>query len=154
MPPLYRARAGMTGQGIAVEVRGLRELLRDLRAAQPAVHRDMRRELRDVAGEVAKDASHRAPRSTRPMQKGRKRRLADSLRPAVRGSAVYVRSPVPYGNIVHWGGRRPSDAHNRAKWINVPARPFIAQAAEANAERFLDEVGDAVERVLSRHGFH
>lgn len=142
------------GFGVAIEVHGLRKLLRDLRAIDRGLEREVRRRLRQAAEPVRATAEQLAPRSDRPLQKGRRRRLHESLRVYARGARVYIASPLPYATIVHWGGRRPTDARRREGWIAVEPDPFIEQAAFLHQNELADDVTDAVNDLARRNGFH
>lgn len=134
---------------------GLRELRRDLRKIDKGIDRELRQELTSAAEPLRDAAAARAPRGTRPIPKSRRprRRLADSLRVSLRGDTVAIRSPVPHARIVHDGGRRPVGGDRGGRWIRVPARPFIADAAEGQAGRLLERLGDRVDAFARRNGF-
>ena len=153
MPRTLRSYGLREGE-FSVVVEGLSDLLRDLRAIDKAIPREVRRELVKVAKPLAVRAGSLAPRGTRRLQKGRRQRLGGSLRPATRGDRVVIRSPLPYAKIVHWGGRRPADTRNREKWIAIAGRPFVAKALDGMQREIFDDLADAVDGVLARHGFN
>ena len=140
------------GRGLGVEVPELRDAIRDLRRIEPRVAREAQREIAQALAPIVAAARADAPVGTRPKGRGR-RRLRDTIRAQVGSGGVWVGSRLPYANIVHWGGRRPADAHNRTNWIDVKGRPFIARAAERQADRLLGEIDRAIDRVYTRHGF-
>lgn len=125
-----------------VEVNGLAAFRRDVKRLDPAVAKELQGELKDAAGRVLDEARAGAPRRTGA--------LAASLRVSLttRGASIYSR--LPYAPVVHWGGTiRP-----RGAAITFPRTEFVTRAAHDNAERLLEDVGDAVERAATRTGWH
>jgi HK97 gp10 family phage protein len=153
------ARSPRLGQpslnGTSVEVEGLRDLMRDLRKlGDKDAAREVRGALKKAAAPIAADAARRAPRSDRDRRNWKyKKHLADTIRPAVQGNKVFIRSPAPHGKTVHWGGRHPADTHNREKWVVVRGRPFISDAVEAHADRLVDMIGDGLEDAAVKNGW-
>jgi phage gpG-like protein len=106
------------------------------------LNREVSDALKGAASEVVTRASTLAPR--------RSGRLAGSLRPFAAGLKAGVRSPLPYANVVHWGGTiRPKGAP-----VHFRRRPFIEKAAEERADRVLEKVADNIEALATRHGWH
>lgn len=143
-----------------IDALGLKELRRDIAAISKDANREALKAIRLAAEPVRRDAARRAPRSAkvpagRKTVTGRASRLhlADSLKVSVAKGRVSIRSPLAHAKVVHWGGRHPVFG-NREKWVPVRPNPFIARAAEANADRMLDDLADATERLILRHGFN
>lgn len=121
----------------AVEVHGLRELRRDLRAIDRTLPRELSKDMKAAAeGTVLPAAKQQAPRRTG--------RLADSLKVSVRATSVAIRSPLPYAQPIHWGWPRR----------NIRANPFIERAIEEKGEALVDALGDGIEELARRHGFN
>ena len=130
------------GGGVRVEVEGLAKLRRDLRRMQPAALKEIRGVLRDAAGVVAADAARNAPRLTGA--------LAKSIRPGTSGNRAFVRSRLPYAGVHEYGGR----ISPQGTPISIKRSAFIARAIEAKQEQIVDELGDGIERVATKHGWH
>ena len=147
------SRTGVSIEGLAPFRRGLRQMDRSLDV-------NLRQELKAAAEPIRQDAQRRAPQGSRPIPASRspRKRLADSLTVQVRGNTVAIRSGLPYAKVVHGlpGGRparRPFDARNRSDWRYVQPRPFITEAVEANANRLLDGMEDAVDQAARAAGW-
>lgn len=75
--------------------------------------------------------------------------LAASIRPFATARGAGVRSRLPYAGLVHYGGTiRP-----RGVPITFRASLFADRAAEESMDRYVDELGDAVDALAARHGF-
>lgn len=129
-------------QRAEVTVTGLRELRKDLRRLPGQTNKELSGELKRAIGPVLVQARSLAPQRTG--------RLAGSLKPFVLGTRVGIRSRLPYANVVHWGGT----ISPRGTPIRFPRTEFITRAVEAQDDRFVDAVGDAVERAAKRLGWH
>lgn len=120
-----------------ITIDGLKEARRDLGRIDKSLRREADRGLKAAASRtVLPEAREQAPVLT-----GRLRR---SLRVSVSGRGVSIRSRLPYAAAVHWGRQRGPD---------VAANPFIARAADREADRLIEEVGDELDRFFGRHGF-
>jgi hypothetical protein len=141
-------------------VAGLKELRLDLAKISKEANREGLKAIRKAAEPVRRDAARRAPRGEK-VPAGRKTvtgrpshlHLFQSLKVSVAQGRVSIRSPLAHAKTVHWGGRHPVFG-NRERWVQVPPRPFIARAAEAGADRMLEDLADATEDLILRHGFH
>lgn len=80
----------------AVEITGLADLRRTLRATDREGLKAIREVLKDAAGIVATEATLLAPRRTG--------RLARSYKPFTRGNTAGVRSRLPYAPVIEYGG--------------------------------------------------
>jgi hypothetical protein len=125
-----------------IRVEGLREFQRDLKRLEPETAKLLRADIRATAARVAVEARANAPRLTG--------RYAKSIRPYVTAKGVSIGSRVPYAGIVHWGGT----IQPRGVPITFPARPVISDAVDHNADRLINELGDAVETAAHRTGWH
>jgi phage gpG-like protein len=125
-----------------VRVEGLRELNRDLKRLEPETAKLLRTDIRAIAERVAIEARATAPRRTGT--------YARSIRTYVTQRGANIGSTLPQAGVLHFGGTiRP-----RGVPIVFPARPVISQAVDRNADRLVDEMGDAVEQAALRVGWH
>jgi phage gpG-like protein len=126
----------------AVRIEGLAELRRDLRKMQPDTLKEMRGELKAAAAIVAV--------ASRPLAAHRSGALAASFRPGTAGNTAFVRSRLPYAAVHEFGGTiRPKGAP-----ITIKPHPAPTRALEAAADRIVDSIGDGIERVAGRNGWH
>ncbi|MGI8593938.1 MAG: hypothetical protein ACR2ML_06155 [Solirubrobacteraceae bacterium] len=132
-----------------VTVEGLRDLRRDLKRIGTDANRDARDALRRAGQKVLDKAAGDAPRGTRPLPPGRRKRLYQTGRVAVTQRAVDIRFTAPYAKVVHWGGTiRPRGAP-----ITFRRRPFLADAAEAQMDEFVDELERELDGIFARNGY-
>jgi phage gpG-like protein len=125
-----------------VRIEGLADLRRDLRKMAPAVLKEMRDVLKDSATLVAGDA--------RPLAAHRTGKLAASYRPGTAGNSAFVRSRLPYAGVQEFGGRIAP----RGTPITIKATPAVTRSLDKNAERIVDKLGDGIDKVAARNGFH
>ena len=123
-----------------VQVHGLKELRRDMRAMGPAFSRDLSRTLRQSAESTAAEA-----RALAPVRSGR---LAGSIRAGSRGNSAVVRSPLPYAGVQHWGGTIAP----RGTPIRIEGSHFITRAMDD--EQIMNAVEEAFDDMARRHGWH
>lgn len=127
--------------GLHVRARGVPETTRGLRLVDVETRREVSRVLAAAAGPISREAAALAPR-----QSGA---LSRSIRPVVLGARVYVGSPLPYANVVHWGGSiRP-----RGVMISFPRRDFVSRAIEHHTYRLAEDTGDAIDHAARQAGF-
>lgn len=125
-----------------VSIEGLGALRRDFRAIGAGLNRELNAELREAASVAARDAGALAPRRTGA--------LARSYKPFVRGNKVGIRSPLPYAAVHEWGGTiRPRGAP-----ISIQRSAPVSRAVERNADRIIEDIGDRIEALAKRNGFH
>lgn len=86
----------MAQRDYTVNVQGLTELRRRLRATDVGALGAVQSTLRRAAGLAAEEASRLAPRRTGA--------LAGSYRPFARGNIAGVRSRLPYAGVIEFGG--------------------------------------------------
>lgn len=118
-----------------VQVEGLKDLRRDLRALDRDALKQVQRSLKGSAEIVAAQARIDAPKRTGE--------LARSIRAGTSGNRALVRSRLPYGNPIHWGWPKR----------NITANPFIDRAADKKANAALERLADDLEDVFRKHGF-
>lgn len=127
--------------GVLVE--GIKDLRADIRAIDRALPKELTKALKAAAGEVLPTARALAPR--------RSGRLAASLRASGAGTKASIRSALPYANAVHWGtGARP----NRQGPHNIAPRKFVVRAVDRKTDAVVDRLGDEIEALADRHGWH
>lgn len=123
---------GTRSAGIRVE--GASELRRTLKRAGDDLG-DLKSAHGDAAGIVTAASRTRSPK--------RSGRLAASVRGSGAATTATIRAgraSVPYAGPIHWG------------WParNIPANPFIADAAKATEPLWTREYEQAVEKILHR----
>ncbi len=124
-----------------IQIEGLAQLRRDLRAIDAGLSRELNVELRQTVNIAARDAATLAPRRTG--------KLARSYKPFTRGNIAGVRSPLPYAPVNEYGGTiRP-----RGVPIDIRRSQPVSRAVERNADRIAEELGDRIEDLARRHGF-
>ena len=128
--------------GFAIETDGLREFRRDLKRLSPELDKELRGELKEAAGRVAREASTLAPRRTG--------RLAGSYRTSVTLRSASIRSRLPYAQVIEYGGTiEPKGAP-----IKIERSLPVTRAVLRQADRVVHEFGDAVERAADKTGWH
>lgn len=135
---------------LAVRVEGLRDLRRDLRAVEKDLGKELTEALKEGAQPVVSEAQDLAP--ARP-RSGRLRRSIKAY--AVKGG-VGVGSRLPYANVIHWGGttgRGHVPGRGGSGSVKVTGTEFVRRAAESKDDEVLNDIADAVDRLLTRHGF-
>jgi hypothetical protein len=127
-----------------VVVQGLREFRRDLKRLEPAVEKELRKDIKLVAARVAVEASAAARSFSRTGA------FAASIRPYVSGTKAQIGSRLPQAGVLHFGGTiRP-----RGVPIVFKPRPVVSLAVDRNTDRIVDGIGDAVEQAALRVGWH
>lgn len=134
---------------LPIRVEGLKTLRADMKASGKGAVREFRKELAGAAESVVREARPKAPVGAR--SKGAKPHLKDSLSVAVRGDKIVIRSPLPYANLIHWGGSNPSrNSPSRRAKRRVTGRPFIAEAAEARQDELAASLATVMEEYLAK----
>lgn len=133
--------------GASVEVKGLRELRRDLKRIDRDLPREINQELKRAGEPVLREAKRLAPRSTVPGP-----HVADSLKIGTRGSRLIIYSRHPGVKTIHFGGRHPLFG-NRGYWYDQKPTLFIPRAAERHQRETLRRISDTIEREMRRAGF-
>lgn len=130
------------GGAPTVEIEGLRDLRRDLRAISNEAAKDVQAVIKRAVSRVAEEAARQAPK-----QSGA---LAASYKPFTSGNLAGVRSRLPYAPIVEFGGTiAPKGAE-----IRFDRRLIVTRAAEREADKVVKEIGDGIEASAKRHGWH
>jgi HK97 gp10 family phage protein len=127
-----------------VEIKGLRELRSALKAIDPKLVREANKALGDAVLPVATDA-----RDDAPFRRGALRR---SIRAGSTGKGAFIGAKAPHAGVHEYGGTI-SFTH-RAGEIHIAAQPFIRPAIERNTDQMVEAVGDAIDALTARHGFH
>lgn len=126
----------------AVRVEGLRDLQRDLKVMQPQARREITKALKEGAGLVQRAAG--------PLTARRTGKLAGSWRASATQMSASVRNRELYAGVQEFGGViRPKGAP-----VTIKAKPAGTRALEANEDRIVERVGDAIEDVARRLGWH
>ncbi len=125
-----------------VRVEGLAALRRDLRRMQPDVLKEMRAVLKSTSVLVAQRARQNAPRRTG--------KLAGSYRAGTAGNTAFVRSRLPQAAVHEYGGTiRPRGAP-----IAIRRSAPMGRALRDSHEEVTDMLGDGLDNVATRHGWH
>jgi len=134
----------------AIDVEGLSEYRKALRALERGANRDLTKGLKDASRPILATAKATAPRSaiTRPGY----RHIGDTLKLSVRGNNLAITSNKPGARVIHWGGRHPLFG-NRDRWYPQRAQPFIARAIDRNRDTVVDAIGDAIDEHARRLGW-
>lgn len=130
-----------------LQIEGLRETQRALRRLEPDLRKQFREDaFKRVALVVAREAAVLAPKRTG--------RLAGSLRGTTSGFKAVVRSPLPYANVIHWGGTT-GRGHSRSRpgATRIKRTEFVLRAAEQKREVIEDAFIDGVHEVARRNGW-
>ena len=126
-----------------VHVGGLRELRRALKAIDPALAREVNRALRDAVQPMAAEARRDAPKLRGV--------LARSIRAGATGKGAFLRARAPHAGIHEFGGT--IRFLTRRAQIRIKAQPYIRPAIARGTDDAIDRIGDAVDDLVSRHGF-
>ena len=133
----------MADRGPGILVEGVKDLRRDLKALDKALPKELTKALKAAAEEVLPTARALAPK--------RSGRLAASLRASGAGNRASIRSRLPYANAVHWGtGTRP----HRTGPHNIAPTKFVVRAIDQRSNDVVDRLGDEIEALAKRHGWH
>ena len=125
-----------------VNVGGLRDFRRDLKRLDRDLPKELNKEIKQVVGKVAVEASLTAPRKSGA--------LARSYKPFTRGNVAGIRSALPYAGVIEYGGTISP------KGAPITIRKFepITRAVERRRDQLVEDVGDAIESVSHRAGWH
>lgn len=131
----------------AIQVEGLRPLLRDLGRIDKDLRRAATAHLRQIARETRDEAARRAPVGKRP--KPARERLRRSYRYSVtqRGASIYTISP--YGAVHEFGGT----IEPRGVPIRIKRSAAIYGAIGARRRAIEEDVGDLLDAIARVHGF-
>jgi phage gpG-like protein len=144
-----RNAAVKDARGLRLETQGFRQLAADLKALEPAVGKELQKEIKQAADKIAVTGGALAPR-------GESGDLQHSIRPRVSGLTASVGSSLPYANVLHWGGSTGRGHIPGRPWSgSVFIRPslFLSRAIDDHADEFAEDVGDAIERAAFKTGW-
>lgn len=125
----------------AIRVEGLRALRRDLRGLSKDAPKALNAAFKDAAQPIVARSRQLAPR--------RSGRLAASIRAGTRGDRLFIRSPLPYAGVLHWGGT----VNPKGTPITFRRTEFITRAVAENQDRLISGLGDAIDGVARKHGW-
>ena len=122
---------------------GWRNLQRSLKQVAPEIQKQLRKEMRGIAGNVAASAKSHASWSSRiPGAIGITVTTTSIGVKANRRKAPHARS---YEGILGGGSFRHPLWGNREHWFTEQTRPFLAPAVQENKREFFQAAGAAVE---------
>lgn len=131
-----------TGIPIVADTRQMTVLARDLRRASPEAWKACRVALRAAGQVVADDAKQRASFSTRIPGSIKVRVARGNVKVVAGGPAAPNAAPLE--NKGRAGKFRHPVFGDRERWVDQPARPFLAPALEAHREEVAKAIEDAV----------
>lgn len=126
----------MASADFRVDVSGLRDLRKDLRALDKTVSRALTADLKKALTPVAALANQNAP-------VGDTGRLSHGTKAFASGSRVGLRNTLPYANPIHWGWRSRGIAPSK----------FGTRAIDTRGDQIVDDLGDSIMDHARRHGF-
>lgn len=126
----------------AIQIKGLRELQRDLKAIQPDARKEITKALKGGAQLVQRTGKPYIARQSGELEAG--------WRAGATMLKGYVRNRVPYAGVLEFGGQIAP----RGTPFTIEAQPTMTRALEDKQEAIVDLVGDAIERVALRNGWH
>jgi phage gpG-like protein len=135
-------------RSLNIQVQGLADLRRAVKAVDPAGLTAIRVVLKDAAVLVARDARGMAPH--------RSGRLAAGIRAGTSGNRAVVRDRLPYANLIHWGGSTGRGHKPGVPWSgSVLVRPslFISRAIDRNEEVIARHLADEFDSLIKRSGW-
>lgn len=126
----------------AIRVEGLAGLVADVRAMQPDVRREIPKALKAGAKLVQ--------RAGRPYVARLTGELAADWRIGGGQKQVYLRNRKPYAGVLEFGGT----IQPKGTPFEIKAQPSMTRALEEKQEQIVDAIGDALDGVATRHGWH
>jgi hypothetical protein len=124
------------GGGQYVTITGLRPLLRELRATEPAVYKELRLGLKQ-AGQIVADEAKRNAAQTYKVRTGD---LSKKITPAVQQTAVLVRAKAKHRGY-DYAGR-----------LEYTKRPFAEPALQSKVYEARAAIDEAITRALRNAG--
>lgn len=124
-----------------VNVHGLAELRRDLRAQDRETLKEVQGALKRGAELTAREAASLAPNRTG--------QLAAGYRPFTRGNIAGVRNRVPYAGVIEYGGT----ISPKGTRIEIRRYEPVTRAVERQRDRIVQEIGDGIQAAADRTGW-
>ena len=131
----------MAGERDAVQVEGLAALRKGLRGVDKDALKAVQAVTKTAAGIVAVEASRLAPRQTGA--------LAASIKGTTSGNKGVVRSPLPYANVVNWGGT----ISPRGTPVTFKRADFIGRAMDAKGDEVQAALEQGFDALARRNGW-
>jgi hypothetical protein len=125
-----------------IEVKGAAQLARHLKAANPALLKELKAENKRLAGMVADTAEAHVPRRTG--------RLAGSIRPGATQRSGTVKAgsrAVPWAGPIHFGWFRRKEP---AVGGPIKPNPFLYRALDERRDEVFAAYKEAVERIAAK----
>jgi hypothetical protein len=137
-----------------LQIAGLRELRRSLAELGPEAAKELRLLLREGAVLVADKAREFAPYAEKRPSSKERRHLRDLIKAGTAGPAAIVRDPLPYANLIHWGGNVPSkrSLSSRPK-RHFEGTLFLTRALEEKEAELLAEIPRRIEELAQENGW-
>jgi len=125
---------------IGVGVDDLKRFRREIRGADKAIDKELQADFKDVAEDVAREASFLVTRKSG--------KAAAAYRGTANGSKALVRNRVFYSRFIEF------DFHPGGGSTVVPGQAPIGRAVERQENAIVDSVGDAIEAAAQKLGWH
>jgi len=123
---------------ITVNIKGLEDVMSELRKAEPEAKRAVANVLREKARAIKEDAKKRCPKDTGALSESIRYTVSRrTLTAAVHAGGKKVRDiDTYYAHFVEYGTKK------------MNARPFLIPAGRAHEDETLDALTDALQKVL------
>jgi HK97 gp10 family phage protein len=126
-----------------VQIEGLKELRRAMRAMDAGIVKEVNAVLREAVQPIAADAASHAPYA--------EGKLRSSVRAGATAKGAFIRSRAEYAGVQEFGGTIRFT--NRQRSIHIKPQPYMWPAAKRGTDGAVDRVGDALDRLTTAHGF-
>jgi hypothetical protein len=130
----------------AIEVEGLQQLRRALKAVEADAPKELRDVIKDAARIGAEQAGRNAPRGTQPLGNRRpQKRLADAYVGTTSGAKGIIRNPLPHAAIYEY---RKSGTPAQMRGVKP-----VDRALESKVDEIADLLAEGIDAVMVRRGF-
>lgn len=124
---------------VTVEIDGIKQLDRDLKRLHPAVQRQLKGDLKDIAQGVAREATRKSGAHS------------FSYRGASTGRSASVRSTGQRAFVARF---LEFGFHPRGGSTLVEGRNIVGRVIADREQEIIDDIGDSIDRAARRAGWH
>lgn len=124
---------------VTVEIDGIKQLDRELKRLHPAVQRELKGDLKDIAQGVAREAASRSGAHS------------FSYRGAATGRSASVRSTGQHGFVARF---LEFGFHPRGGSTFVEGRNIVGRVIADREQEIIDDIGDSIDKAARRAGWH
>lgn len=139
-------RGGASSPRFAIDAQGLADLRRSFARIDKELKRELDRDLRAIGHGVRDEA--------RTLLRGRSKNpqgvIERTIRTSVTARGVSVYSNHPGSGVINWGG----EIAPRGTPIRIAGKQFLNDAADEHMSRVEEQMGELLDRVAQRNGFH